>query len=225
MPNWCYNYITINGDGKDLKKFNALLEDWTKECSHENDFDEGWWLGNIAEKGLGVDPMKTNILVRGTLEYLEYNEDEEQMILTTSSAWRPSVEMWDLLVRKYIPDSEVVYNSVEESNGIWVTNDPALVGTYFKDFYADSSKPDPFDGMCDAPEDDVRRRASEIEGIDSTLPIEELLSALDEGGFPLRKWERVEIDEMRSEDGLKVLSAIRSIPEAPLAEGGAYGTV
>ena len=131
MPNWCYTQITINNENKEeLKHFENLLNDWTSHNYMENGFGLNW-LGNIVgNSGIGTvsESKDTDISCRGSLIYMENFGD--QLVIDTETAWAPKLRMWIMLLDKYLPDAELIYQAEECGMALYLTNDPALVGKY-----------------------------------------------------------------------------------------------
>lgn len=152
MPNWCFSDITIHhNDEKKLKEFFNKIENWAKKPYVKNGFDspdfDYYWLGNIVgNSGLAkwekISEEKEDFVpfinCRGALTQLDYHGN--WIHIFTETAWRPLLQMWDKLCNKYLPDAEIIFSAEEGNMGIYVTNDPDLIGSYYID-------------VCDVPED------------------------------------------------------------------------
>ena len=132
MPNWCMNRITINHENvNELEKLNNLINEWTSKNYLKSDFGLNW-LGNIVGNS-GIDTYDGDFKVRcrGTIDYNEVIGN--QLIIDTSTAWAPMIQMWKLILEKYLPDAELIYEAEECGCGLYCTNDPAMKSTYVFD--------------------------------------------------------------------------------------------
>jgi hypothetical protein len=98
------------------------------------------------------------------LIYLDVSN--EQVILSTETAWTPMLKMWEKICNKYLGINryELLYSAEEPGCGIFCTNDPTRVGTYSIQIFP-------------APETE---KLCEIAGMDSDydLPKSEVMSIL-----------------------------------------------
>jgi hypothetical protein len=131
MPNWCFSEISITGDKKELSILKDNLEKAKIHKGTENSFGEGW-LGNIVEY-LGYD--YNSIPCRGSIT--DYNYLDNEIILTTETAWGPIMKPILMLVDKFAPNSQTLYFSEEPGCCIFCTNDPDIVGKYRLDVWDD----------------------------------------------------------------------------------------
>lgn len=133
MPNWCSSRIVIRNENPEvISSLYKNLEAWQTNA-RKNSFGEGW-LGNIVlNSGVGtVDSgAGTDLRCRGDIEYMELLGAE--ITIDTETAWTPMLRMWQRIIDKYAPDSELEYTAVECGSDIYCTNDPELVGKYHMD--------------------------------------------------------------------------------------------
>lgn len=209
MPNWCYTNITIfHYDEEKLKKFFKQIDEWSKKTYAKNGFDcEGAgcrWLGNIVgnaglatwksrgDKGEDFEPY---IRCRGTLNDLYLNGNNIE--LHTETAWVPMMQMWQELVDKYLPDADIWYTADESGCGLYVTNDPDLIGKYNIDLW---DIPDKFikeTSEYEATENYTIKFLQRVLETDES-DIDKLLSMyedMDDPWFSVHKWEQCDISE------------------------------
>lgn len=133
MPNWCSTNISIKCKNKeDATMLYNKIEEWTSSDYCKNGFGHNW-LGNIVGNS-GLDKLKDgdfSIRCRGELSYLDLNDNE--LIISTETAWTPMVQMWVKLCEKYISEYEIFYSAEECGCGLYFTNDPDLIGKYLVD--------------------------------------------------------------------------------------------
>jgi hypothetical protein len=207
MPNWCYSNIRIYHDDKEkLKAFLDKVEEWRSKPYVCNDFDNGslGWLGNIVgNSGLaeykirddGGTDFVPNIRCRGSLQQFDFRDS--YIDICTETAWGPMMEMWRLLCEKYLPEAEILFSSEECGCGMYVSNDPDILGTYYIDIW---ENPDGFDEYteCEADEKytiDFLQRVLKTDESD----IEKLLKMADDiedQWFSINKWEYCDINTM-----------------------------
>lgn len=136
MPNWCFTNITIiHHDKERLDGFERLLNLWTSSNAMENGFGLDW-LGNIvlnSEVGTVDTGKDTDLRCRGTVDSI--CNDGDQIVIQTTTAWRPMMKMWKKVVDKYLPGAALIYSASEEGNAFFVTNDEDLRGCYVIDAY------------------------------------------------------------------------------------------
>lgn len=144
MPNWCSNNITIcHNDNEKLKALYENIKKWSKKTYHDNGFDYpkcgSYWLGNIVgNAGLSEwnnerNDFVPNIRCRGSLNDLSY--EDGHIHIRTETAWEPMLLMWDKLREKYLPDAEIWFNAEESGCGLYATNDPDIIGTFYVDVW------------------------------------------------------------------------------------------
>lgn len=135
MPNWCMNRITINHENvNELEKLNNLINEWTSKNYCDNGFGLNW-LGNIVGNS-GIDSRDNgdfNVRCRGTIDYNEIIDNK--LLIDTSTAWSPMIKMWKLILEKYLPDAELIYEAEECGCELYWTNDPAMENAYVFDAY------------------------------------------------------------------------------------------
>ncbi len=192
MPNWCYTYLRIIGE--DSKILYDKTEKWcSSPAKIPSDFGN-FWLGNIVEKGLGVDPLKGPYYCRGSVCDMSFDEEAEdvtpvglvtapRLLVTTETAWCPMLKMWVALVKRYCPKSRIVYIAEEPGWGIYVTNDPEYKRKYNMDSFNDkieSKYCTTFDSI---------REAAKILGINPRLPAARLIAALSDQDVSIHRWD------------------------------------
>ena len=134
MPNWCSTNINIKCNDKvKLKEFYSKLEKWTSQNYCDNGFGLNW-LGNVVgNSGIGTinTKTKTDLRCRGSIDYMDLTDD--QIVLSTETAWGPMLKMWVKLLDKYLPEAEIIYASEECGCGLYATNDRMQEGVWFVD--------------------------------------------------------------------------------------------
>ena len=139
MPNWCFTNITINHNSHEkLVELEALIDSFTQKNYTKNDFGLNW-LGNIVGNA-GLDDMSTGdfkIACRGELTDMSVSDDVDnpQLMIQTSTAWEPMLQMWQALLDKFLPDAELVYEAEESGCEVYMTNDEKLRDTYIIDAF------------------------------------------------------------------------------------------
>lgn len=139
MPNWCTTDITINCNSKkQAEGLYNLLDEWIETPCIENGFGTTW-LGNIIERS-GLDhydlanhKFPKGYFPRGSVAWLDWQD--EQVLLTTETAWTPKLRLFADLIDKYASDAELIYTATECGCELYYTNDPYVEGNYFVDCY------------------------------------------------------------------------------------------
>ena len=141
MADWCTTSITINHNDKDkLKAFYGMLNEWSQKPIEENDPHLDW-LGNIVgNSGIAKYDEKNDLFIpripcRGSLLSLDYHD--EKIEITTSTAYEPLLEMWELLRDKYLPDAEILFIAKEPNSDLYCSNDPDVIGKYDIDIWGE----------------------------------------------------------------------------------------
>ena len=133
MPNWCATDISINCNNKDkLNKLYSNLLDWTSKNFVDSDFGNNW-LGNIVGFSGISDPLsEESPRCRGYITAIN-EPSEDQLYIQTETAWCPMVNMWIQVCDKYLGKDEydIEYVAEEPGCGLYLTNDPALSGSYY----------------------------------------------------------------------------------------------
>ena len=131
MPNWCSTIITFHG--KNAKKLETLVDEWTKEkLPGVSDYFGENWLGNcLVNSGIMSfeEACYGNIRCRGTIDYLSYTDDEE-LTMETSTAWGPAITMWKIINDTLNLDLSIVYTAEEPGCELYWTNDPVVKDTW-----------------------------------------------------------------------------------------------
>ena len=118
-----------------------------------------------------------------------------QLIINTSTAWSPMMQMWKLVLDKYLPDAELIYEAEECGCEIYWTNDPAMKGNYIFDAF---DCPD-INSDWEMPESILIK---ELQGLllTSQNNIKELLDEFYKSdltdSISIHKWEFVGVDEL-----------------------------
>ena len=145
MPNWCTSSIEICCESPETaKRFEDKIYELTETPYVENGFGR-FWLGNIVGNGRladnlegfsGIDYIsKAPFNCRGCIEDICVSDNN--VLLNITSAWTPSVSMWNSFCEKFFPKDEfyIWYSAVEPGCAIYVTNNMEDVGTYYVDTY------------------------------------------------------------------------------------------
>ena len=196
MPNWCYTNITINHESEaEVEKLEKLIEEWTSKDYMPNGFGHKW-LGNVVlGSGVGtVDTDKaTDLRCRGTI--CDYYRNGSELTINTETAWSPMMQMWVKILEKYLPGAELVYTAEEPGNGVWCTNDPALVNKWVIDYYGDGD----IESDWEASEDTVREVLQELLNTTETDVDKLVRMAWDEDvDISVNKWDWTDLDEVVS---------------------------
>ncbi len=134
MPNWCSTNFTFEGKKDEIlefhKKLNKII---SKGATAENNSNNGW-LGNIVI-GYGFDPQEVrcrgsvddvpgDVVVKGGSAYFS---------LSTTSAWEPLTDMWDLIIKRYYPSVSYVYLAIEHGTKLYLNTDTS--GKHYNEKY------------------------------------------------------------------------------------------
>lgn len=202
MPNWCYSSIKIcHNDKEALKEFVKKLKKWTSKSVCKTDFGN-YWLGNVvANSGIARWEKRGEtyefvpfINCRGKIETFELRENV--LTIITETAWSPMLQMWKMIVEKYLPDADIWFTAEEPSNGIYETNDPDIVGCYNIDIFEPPEEFENEEPVYIAEEDDVidflqRVLKTEESDIDKLLS---LANDLEDCWFAINVWNDCNID-------------------------------
>ncbi len=190
MPNWCVNTIQIKDEQEVLENLKSLIVEWTKKNYCSNGFGLNW-LGNIVGNS-GVDDMSTGdftVACRGTLDDMELSDNT--LGISTSTAWGPANKMWLKVLEKYAPNAEYIYESIEEANEVYQTNDETMKGLYIFDAFDCEEESD-----WDCTKDGVIKKLQHLLSTDEE-DIETLLNrAFDElDNVSVHKWDFIPATE------------------------------
>lgn len=197
MPNWCDTNITIYcEDEKRTEAFFHKLEEWTSVNYKVNAFGLKW-LGNIVgNSGIGKigSDGKSNVPCRGVIFDMMLHNSKE-ISITTETAWAPMLEMWQLLIEKYLPsDTELIYAASEPGCEIFTTNDSEINGKYHIDSWDEMED---FERYCISEEELVVLLQGILKTKEARLPY--LIKKFDESEFSdcmsIHQWEFVSPDE------------------------------
>ncbi len=83
-----------------------------------------------------------------------FYENVNEITIETETAWEPMLEMWQVLLDKYLPDAEFIYTAAQQGDGIYETNDPDYQGKYVVDV-CDESGCQYFDDYDDVSKDEL----------------------------------------------------------------------
>jgi len=148
MPNWCSTQITFSGC--DAAVLHDKIESWAYDAL-DNGFGRHW-LGNIAiNSGLITkeEINNTDLSLRGSIQYLS-DVDDDRFILDQEDAWSPNVVVWKEIIEFFNYDVSFTFMAIEPGNGIYETNDPALIDYYYIDCYMDDGKYSYIDDLSSA---------------------------------------------------------------------------
>lgn len=196
MPNWCLTTITINHESEEkLKELSNMIDEWTSKSYKDNDFGLNW-LGNIVgNSGVGTvdESPETDLKCRGLINYKEAIGN--QLIIHTETAWVPMLKMWLKILEKYLPDSELIYESEECGCELYETNNPELYNRYV----IDACDSDIVESDWNATEDEVREVIQKLCNTGETN-IEKLMRIFNESDFQnvfIHKWDFANVDEWK----------------------------
>lgn len=143
MPNWCVNSVEICCENQEIaKRFEDKIYELTETPYVGNGFGR-FWLGNIVGNGRladnlegfsGIDYIsKAPFNCRGCIENIYVSDNN--VLLDITSAWTPSISMWNSFCEKFFPKDEfyIWYSAVEPGSDIYVTNNMEDVGTHYVD--------------------------------------------------------------------------------------------
>lgn len=195
MSSSCTTKICITHENEDaLKELCNQIHFWTSETFTESKYDKSW-LGNIvigSQIGTIDTGETTDVSCRGDL--LGAKVSENMLVIETVTAWSPKLQMWRLLVDKYLPDAAMIYCAEDKGNGILSTNDPDREDCYYIDPWEDV---DGVDFDAEASENTVRKI---LQGLLHTeeINIDTLLDLFEDSEYSnqmsIDKWEFDEID-------------------------------
>lgn len=119
MANHCYNYITLYGDSKEVKRLNnrltklrddALKEEYTDKGKEIPKYETAFWVhSESAYKILFQKPDELTEHFDVYEKYgskwfecnWEYNEGDDAIVLQGDSAWSPMLPLFRKICRKY----------------------------------------------------------------------------------------------------------------------------
>ena len=196
MPNWCYTNINICHNDKDKMKdlYDKIME-WTSKNYSDNGFGVTW-LGNIVGFSGIADPDKDVYpRCRGTLSSISF--DNNQINLSTETAWAPMMQMWQMIVDKYLPDADIWYTAEEPGNCIFESNDPDVIGKYYIDIWEPPEEFEDEESIYEAEEDDVidflqRVLKTEEKNIDALFI---MADEIEDRWFSINMWANCDISE------------------------------
>ena len=195
MPNWCNTRIQIrHEDPQKTRELYESIKKWMTYDYHKNGFGLTW-LGNIVGNS-GVDRIREKgdfekVRCRGWVSYIEYVEDIESILIDTETAWRPMLQMWQLVCDRYLPGAEIVYEAQECGCCLYQTNDPAL-----KDCYVLDAMDSDLESDWEVSEEVLRRTIQEECHTEET-DMEKLLEILNNSsvGAAAYKWDWIPIED------------------------------
>lgn len=202
MPNWCYTSIVITTKNPDKTKLEDLakkISDWSHKqfCdTGEGGFRDGW-LGNIVGNSGIAHPLEANSpRCRGTLTSVYY--EHEQINLSTETAWAPMMQMWQMIIDKYLPRAEIIYSAEETGCCFFCTNDPDVVGKYYIDIWEPPEEFEDEESEYEATEEYTVQFLQRVLKTDET-DIDKLLEKAEEdedSWFAVNKWQNCPISEL-----------------------------
>lgn len=194
MPNWCSTAITIKHDNREkLNELSEMIGQWTSKNYKDNGFGLSW-LGNIVgNSGVGTvdENIKTDLHCRGWMTNDEISDG--QLVIQTETAWVPMLKMWQMILEKYLPDAELIYEAEECGCELFCTNNKELCNRYVIDV-CDSDK---IESNWNATEDEVIEVLQELCNSTETS-IEKLLdkfNKMENENISIQKWEFSEPNE------------------------------
>ena len=194
MPNWCFSHVTLNGSKDSMDKLEKAFQEAFASSPIPTDFEDTW-LGNLLLK-LGYDEdaiQHGDIRCRGSVTDWS-RTDDKTIELDVESAWGPHIYCIQLFVQNIDPEIEMVYTAEEPGNGLYWTNDPAVVGTVYIDRF-DNGDPEFPEGLSacletiyDAPQENVRQALAKYLGHDGdfdtlTKEISEMVEERDPDSY------------------------------------------
>ncbi len=198
MPNWCGTTITFTGKYDEIKKIHDFIND--KNANDEVGIENGFgsfWLGNYLARA-GLDYNKYNC--RGEITSIAEIQDN-RFSITTDTAWVPMVFMWVKVIEKIAPGVKITYAAEESGCGVYLTNDPTIVGLYYVDICDTDELPeDVYDIFGDEPydctEQELRRDLLKVFPDDGNLKTKELIDKFDDEytGINFYQWEFASIE-------------------------------
>ena len=213
MPNWCLTEIRIKGRNKEeTKGFYQKVESWMTNY-RKTDFGSRW-LGNILYNS-GVDtPDKEkgeDFHYRCRGEILDLNFSDDEVLIVTSTAWCPMIQMWKAVTDKYLPGAEIKYLAEEPGFDVWITNNPDYSELYLIEVWGDSSWDDlteeeakAFDEseLCDLEREEQLTQEEVLDILQSLFPEEKKEKLFDryyDSNFTaimtLKQWSWCDIEE------------------------------
>lgn len=195
MPNWCSTEIIIYCDNnEEIENLYNKIKEWTSKDYEPNGFGLNW-LGNIvgnSEIGTIDTGTETDLSCRGYLAYLDYSSGE--LRISTDTAWRPMLGMWDKLADKYLTNPHIIYEAEEAGCELFHTNNDDLAGTYWS--YNDGLEDFP-DEYSISPSELKTALQKLLESNENDL--DKLLNLFHESDFSddifIQKWEYVPLSE------------------------------
>ena len=184
MANICLNYITINSEDRDNMQRLADFFDGSETR-----------LVHFCEK---AELDKESYYLRANVSYVEYQEDDDQLLINVDSAWTPALKLIRDIAEKYVPDCEIVYNSQECGNVIYYTNDPMYFGTYCVDVCDWDALPIKIESIDDMRAECVVGFLNELfntEEKDIDKLLEMLRNSEYDRAVKINPWEERDIDE------------------------------
>lgn len=130
MPNWCYtNFVLYSENEEQLcNLFNAIHEVVNSSVSRVSNGFGPAWLGNIVDYH-GLDPHTEHcrgaiVSMSEAVEVKNHNEKTFWYFNTAQeTAWAPTPEMWDKILKQTYPDVQFEYCAEEPGMGLYVNTD------------------------------------------------------------------------------------------------------
>lgn len=120
--------------------------------------------------------------------------DNPQLMIQTSTAWEPMLQMWQALLDKFLPDAELVYEAEESGCAVYMTNDEKLRDTYIIDAF----DMEDIDSDWEANEEEVvnlLQKLLKTEETDVKTLMPKLCSSKYGDKISIHKWEFVPVNE------------------------------
>ncbi len=150
MANYCDTEVTLCGPEDELQKVYDAIK---RACGYTEDGQfKDCWLGRpLISEGIYKSEQElydAAPCTAGSFTYIEYSGGD-MMVLYQSDKWAPQLACIVKLCEKLAPNAEITYMGVEPGCGIYISNDPVMVGKYWVDVY-DDNLPYP---LCDLARD------------------------------------------------------------------------
>ena len=157
MANICMNNIKIYSSSDNIQKLYDLLEDWRQrtflDFVRKDDIVNLLYQDEIGAEAQTIEDIETKGYkledgkFYGGRAYIvdifpptEPNLQElSYMEISTDSAWEPDISVWKRVCDKFLGSYkyELLFESEEPGNNIFVTNDPDFIHCYYFEIFDD----------------------------------------------------------------------------------------
>ncbi len=203
MANCCCTFITITpkvpGKAESLGK---MLTTW-KDTKYSNDVAYAASHKNFALFA-GLD--HSDFDCRGHVDSVCY--DSEFINLVNEDDWTPKLVLWFAICNRILGVDQFgfTYSADECGCGLFETNDPGLIGTYYWDNYSDDSRINMLigDDYYSVTEEDTRKNLLRLLPMMSVkTPTTELLNAFENSEYGelciIKAWREADYPELKKE--------------------------